>query len=496
MSEIQSLRAIPQGSGRGSVRNTTWAELKVGQSAAIERQCREHDLVLFAHVSGNTNPSVLPQTAGDVEPDASIAPSMWVASLISAVLGNLLPGAGTLYLGQTLKFHDRVRVGDQVRASVHCIGKGEPPVATFETRVTKADGSLACEGIAEVKVPTETIVTEVRDLPSLILDEEDHFAGLVSLAAQLPPVATAVVCPDDRNSLSGALLSARRGLIVPILIGQAAKIRAAAEALGEDLSGATLVDEPEPRAAAARAVALVHAGEAGAVMKGNIHSDELLAQVVKKEGGLRATRRISHAFAIDAPTLDHLIFISDAAINIAPDLATKVDIVQNAIDLALASGVEQPRVGILSAVETVNPSIPSTLDAAILSKMADRGQIRGGLVDGPLAMDNAMDVEAARTKGIASLVAGRADVLIVPNIEAGNMLAKELTFVARAEAAGLVLGAKVPVMLTSRADNDRARLASCALAQLYNYWRRTGRPYKGDEIPAGTAADRSAAAAE
>jgi len=218
--------------------------------------------------------------------------------------------------------------------------------------------------------------------------------------------------------------------------------------------------------------------------------------VVKKEGGLRATRRISHAFAIDAPTLDHLIFISDAAINIAPDLATKVDIVQNAIDLALASGVEQPRVGILSAVETVNPSIPSTLDAAILSKMADRGQIRGGLVDGPLAMDNAMDVEAARTKGIASLVAGRADVLIVPNIEAGNMLAKELTFVARAEAAGLVLGAKVPVMLTSRADNDRARLASCALAQLYSHWRRTGRPYKGDEMPAGAAADRSAATAE
>jgi phosphotransacetylase len=204
----------------------------------------------------------------------------------------------------------------------------------------------------------------------------------------------------------------------------------------------------------------------------------LLAQIVKKDGGLRGPRRISHAFLLDVPTLDHILVISDAAINIAPDLITKVDIVQNAIEVALACGVSTPRVGVLSAVETVNPNIPSTLDAAILSKMAERGQIRGGIVDGPLAMDNAIDVEAARTKGIASLVAGRADVLIVPNLEAGNMLAKELIFVARAEAAGLVLGAKVPVMLTSRADNERARLASAAVALLYDYWRREGRPFE------------------
>ena len=224
---------------------------------------------------------------------------------------------------------------------------------------------------------------------------------------------------------------------------------------------------------------MVLSGEAGAVMKGAIHSDELLAAVVKKEGGLRTLGRISHVFAMDVPTLDEILFISDAAINIAPDLLAKVEIVQNAIDLARACGLDQPKVGILSAVETINPNIPSTLDAAILSKMAERGQIRGGLVDGPLAMDNAIDIEAARTKGIASLVAGRANVLIAPNLEAGNMLAKELTFVARAEAAGLVIGAKVPVMLTSRADNDRARLASCALALLYDYWRRERRSFKG-----------------
>src|SRR5271165_4262256 len=225
-----------------------------------------------------------------------------------------------------------------------------------------------------------------------------------------------------------------------------------------------------------------------ATMKGAIHSDALLAEVVKKDGGLRTHRRISHVFALDVAALDEILYVSDAAINISPDLMTKVDIVQNAVDLARACGLDKPRVGVLSAVETINPAIPSTLDAAILSKMAERGQIRDAEVDGPLAMDNAIDMEAARTKGIASLVAGRANVLIVPNIEAGNMLAKQLIFVARAEAAGLVLGAKAPVMLTSRADNDRARLASCALAQLYRYYRREGHAF-GAEPAAGKAAE-------
>ena len=232
---------------------------------------------------------------------------------------------------------------------------------------------------------------------------------------------------------------------------------------------------------------MVLEGRANAVMKGAIHSDALLSEVVKKDGGLRTRRRISHVFALDVPTLEEILYISDAAINIAPDLMTKVDIVQNAVDLARACGLDKPRVGVLSAVETINPAIASTLDAAVLSKMAERGQIQGAIVDGPLAMDNAIDVEAARTKGIASLVAGRANVLIVPNMEAGNMLAKELTFVARAEAAGLVLGARAPVMLTSRADNDRARLASCALAQLYEYYRREGRAFDGKSAVAKAA---------
>lgn len=461
------------------VRNVTWSELQIGQSASIERECREQDLLLFAHASGNANAATLPDITTDADDATVVAPSLWIASLISSVLGNLLPGSGTLYRSQTLQFGERVHVGDQLTVSVTCIGRGNAPLASFETRVSRADGAMVCEGIAEVLAPMEPCHTEARHLPALILDQHDHFARLIERAASLPAMRTAVVCPDDHNSLAGALLSAQKGLIEPVLIGDAGKIRAAAQALGADLAGLALVDLPESRAAAAHAVALAHRGEVAAVMKGNLHSDELLAEVVKKDGGLRTTRRLSHVFAMDAPTLSHLIFITDAAINIAPDLTTKVDIVQNAVDLARACGLEQPRVGILSAVETVNPAIPSTLDAAVLSKMAERGQIRGAIVDGPLAMDNAMDVEAARTKGIVSLVAGRAEVLVVPNIEAGNMLAKQFTFVTRADAAGLVVGARVPVMLTSRADNDRARLASCALALLYDHWLRHGQAAGG-----------------
>jgi phosphate butyryltransferase len=476
------------------IRNTIWDELTVGATASIERVCSVQDLYLFAHVSGNTNPLMLP--AGEREParsDAAIAPSMWVGSLISAVLGNVLPGPGTLYRAQSLRFHRRVHVGQRLTVTVTCTAKGDRPQAVFETRIVGEDGGLVCEGIAEVDAPRETIVTPARELPELILDKHDLFGALVTKARTRAPLTTAVVCPDDHNALGGALLSAREGLILPILIGNPDAIRKAADKLGEDISAYPLVAINEHRAAAAKAVAMAVAGEAGAVMKGNVHSDELLAEVVKKDGGLRTSRRISHVFAMDVPSMDTLLFISDAAINIAPDLTTKVDIVQSAIDLALACGIEKPRVGILSAVETVNVNIPSTLDAAILSKMAERGQIRGGIVDGPLAMDNAVDLEAARTKGIASLVAGRAQVLIVPNLESGNMLAKELTFVARAEAAGLVVGARVPVILTSRADNDRARVASCALAQLYDYWRREGKPLGGIVAETPDAEDKPAA---
>ncbi len=295
---------------------------------------------------------------------------------------------------------------------------------------------------------------------------------LIARCAHLPPVPTAVVHPCDAASLTGALEAAAAGLIVPILVGPEARIRRLAAEEGLDLSGCRIVDTPHSHASADKAVALVRAGEAAALMKGSLHTDELMAAVVHRETGIRTNRRVSHVFVMDVPTYPKPLFITDAAVNISPTLDDKADIVANAIELAQALGVVQPKVAILSAVETVNAKIPSTIDAAALCKMADRGQIRGGLLDGPLAFDNAISKEAAAMKGIISPVAGDADILLVPDLEAGNMLAKELTFLANADAAGIVLGARVPVMLTSRADSVRARLASAAIAAIYAHARQ------------------------
>ncbi|NCV25002.1 MAG: bifunctional enoyl-CoA hydratase/phosphate acetyltransferase, partial [Betaproteobacteria bacterium] len=278
----------------------------------------------------------------------------------------------------------------------------------------------------------------------------------------------AVVCPTEANALEGALLAWHQSVIVPILIGPATAIRRVADALGEDLSGLDIVDvQGGDEAAAAMACSIVREGRAAAVMKGHLHTDDLLRPILDKAHGLRAGRRLTHAFVMDVPGMTEPLMVTDAAINIAPDLATKVDICQNAIDLARSIGME-PRVGVLSAVETVNPAIQSSIDAALLSKMADRGQIRGGLVEGPLAMDNAVDLGAARTKGLRGGVAGQANILLVPGLDAGNMLAKQLAYVSHAEAAGVVLGAKVPVILNSRSDSAMSRLASCAVACLHH----------------------------
>jgi len=281
-----------------------------------------------------------------------------------------------------------------------------------------------------------------------------------------------VAHPCDAASLGAVFEAVALGLLEPILVGPKAKIAAAAAALGKDLTGLVIVDAPHSLAAAAEAVARVKSGEAEALMKGSLHTDELMAAVVRREGGLRTARRISHCFVMDVPSHDRPLIVTDAAINIAPTLEDKVDIVQNAIDLAHALGIAEPKVAILSATESVNPKVPSTIEAAALCKMADRGQIVGGILDGPLALDNAIDLGAAKIKNIKSPVAGRADVLVVPDLEAGNMLAKSLTFLAEADAAGIVLGARVPVILTSRADSTITRLASCAVASLIVEERR------------------------
>jgi phosphate acetyltransferase len=299
---------------------------------------------------------------------------------------------------------------------------------------------------------------------------------LIALAKQVPPANTVVAHPCDETSLRGPCEAAELGLITPILVGPAEKIVALANQHRIDISRYQLVDAPHSEAAAAKAVELIHEGKGELLMKGSLHTDELMRAVTSGTTGLRTARRISHVFIMDVPTYADTLFITDAAINIFPDLEAKRDIIQNAIDLFTQIGLGTPRVGILSAVETVTTKIPSTIDAAALCKMADRGQITGGILDGPLAFDNAVSPEAAEIKGIKSPVAGRAQILVVPDLEAGNMLAKNLTFLSKADAAGIVLGARVPIVLTSRADSVRSRMASCGVAVLYAHARRTNTP--------------------
>ena len=298
------------------------------------------------------------------------------------------------------------------------------------------------------------------------------YERLLERCKALAPIPTAVAHPCEATALSGAVDAAKLGLITPILVGPAEKIKAIATDAQIDLSGLEIVDTPHSKASAAKAVELVREGRAEGLMKGSLHSDELMSAIVSREGGLRTGRRISHVFIMDVPTYHKVLIVTDAAINIAPTLEDKVDICQNAIDLAVSLGLEKPKVAILCAVETVNSKMPATLDAAALCKMAERGQIKGGILDGPLAFDNAISKEAAKTKGIQSAVAGDPDILLAPDLEAGNILAKQLSFLANADSAGMVLGARVPVILTSRADSVRSRIASCAVAKLVAHARR------------------------
>ena len=299
----------------------------------------------------------------------------------------------------------------------------------------------------------------------------DKYESVLARCRELDPIPTAVAYPCEKTALAGAIDAATRGLIVPILVGPAKKIAEIAKASEIELGNTRIVDVPTSQESAAKAVALVRAGEAELLMKGSLHTDELMGAVVKRDTGLRTARRISHCFIMDVPGHPDALIITDAAVNIAPTLRDKVHITQNAIDLARDLGMPEVRVAILSAMETVNPDVPSTLEAAALCKMADRGQITGGILDGPLAVDNAINLTAARIKRIESPVAGHADILVVPDLEAGNMLAKSLTFMAGADAAGIVLGARVPIILTSRADSLIARQASCAVAVLIAHSR-------------------------
>lgn len=449
--------------------NRPFETLKLGDTAELRRLCTADDLYVFAVATGNHNPMHLPDrdVNGDGAPDTT-ASGVFLSAMISAVLGNVLPGPGTLYHRQDLSFIGYAHAGDELVARVTVTGLGPEALVTLDTSVLRlGDGVEIARGVAEVQAPTRPISFDDRDLPGLMVQTHRHFDTILKQAQALPALVTAVVWPDEPQSLGGAMLARDHGLIVPVLVGDGQRIRAAASAAGIDITGVQIVGASTEAAAALAAVELVQFRKVQAIMKGHLHTDVLLRPMLDREKGLRIGRRFTHVFVMDVPGLPHPLLVSDAAINIAPDLMTKVDIVQNAIDLAHSLGIARPRVGVLSAVETVTPEIPSSMDAALLSKMAERGQITGGLVDGPLAMDNALDLAAARTKGIRSAVAGRAEVLIVPDLDAGNMLVKLLTHLAHAEAAGLVIGASVPVILTSRADGPLARLVSAALAVLH-----------------------------
>ncbi|MBK3774548.1 bifunctional enoyl-CoA hydratase/phosphate acetyltransferase [Azospirillum sp. YIM DDC1] len=458
------------------IENVTFEEIQIGQQASLSRRLTMSDIELFATVSGDINPAHLDEEyAADSQFHKVIGHGMWSGSLISAVLGTLLPGPGTIYMGQDLRFKRPVGLGDVITVTVTAKEKhGEKNIVVFDCIARNQDGKEVVSGLAEVIAPTRKVRRAAHELPQVQVIRHDGHDELLGKTESLPPVPTAVVHPCDESSLKGAVEAAEANLIDPVLIGPASKIKSVAEAHGLDISRYRIVDVAHSHASAETGVRLARSGECEAVMKGSLHTDELMAEVVRKETGLRTGRRLSHVFVMNVPTYPRTLLITDAAINIYPTLEDKVDIVQNAIDLAKVLGVETPRVAILSAVETVNPKIASTLEAAALCKMADRGQIKGGILDGPLAFDNAISLEAARTKGIVSEVAGQADILLVPDLEAGNMLAKQLSFLANSDAAGIVLGARVPIILTSRADNVRTRLASCAVAVLAAAARRRG----------------------
>ena len=451
------------------ITNNTYEEIAVGDHAEITRTLKLQDIELFAVMSGDVNPAhVDTEYANTNMFHGVIAHGMWGGALISAVLGTEMPGPGTIFLDQSLKFKAPVCLGDTITVRVEVTKKLQNSRLLLACTCINQDGILVIKGIARVIAPNEKVRRIRVILPEVHLHVEGaQYARLIAATEHLEPVRTAVVHPCDALSLSGVLEAAQQGIIVPILVGPKIKIETAARDAGLNLGALELIDTPHSHAAALTAVALARAGKVDTLMKGTIHTDELMEAIIDKTSGLRTERRMSHVYVLDVPTYTKPLLITDGAINIYPDLAIKRDIVQNAIDLALALGTAQPKVAILSAVETVNPKITATLDAAALCKMADRGQINGGLIDGPLAFDNAVSPVAVTAKGIVSNVAGIADILVAPDLEAANMIAKQLIYLAGADAAGMVLGAQVPIILTSRSDSKVSRLASCALSQLF-----------------------------
>jgi len=453
------------------INNKTYDEIKIGDSASLTRTLTKREIQLFAAVTGDMNPAHVDENYAKTDVFREIVGhGMWTGSMFSVLLGMYLPGPGTIYLSQTLKFLRPVRLGETITASVKVTNKNDAHKhVTLQTLCANEKGEHVLEGEALVLAPKEKICWDAMPLPEIQVKTPEHNyeQWLLNKAKGMKPLRVAVVHPADVLSLSGAIEAAQAGFIEPVLVGPEHKIRKIAEDAHIDLGSYEIVSTPHSHAAAAKAVEMANLGQVEALMKGKLHTDELMGVVTDKEHGLRTGRRMSHVFVLDVPSYPKPLFLTDAAINIRPNLMEKKDIVQNAIDLFRTLQLGEPKVALLSAVETVNEKLPSTLDATALCKMAERGQITGGVLDGPLAFDNAISRESASIKGIHSQVAGDADILVVPDIESGNMLYKQLRYFSGVQGAGIVLGAKVPIILTSRSGDAETRVVSCALALLY-----------------------------
>lgn len=446
--------------------NHPFDEIEIGATVRSVRRFTAEDAQLLVVVTGEGGAQ--PAEKNSDSTPAHCRQGLWAELMINSVLTCRYPGAGTRYVRQSLEYFHPAAIDDELTATVTVRTRtAADRHVLFACECRNQHGTVLVSGTTEVVAPAQKIRRPRTELPTVqVIDRNVRYQRLLGLAQGLQAIRVAVVHPCDAESLRGAIEAAEAGLIVPTLVGPKAKIAAAAANAQLNLAPYTLIDTPHSHAAAAQAVALARSGEVDALMKGSLHTDELMATVVDHASGLRTGRRMSHVFAMDVPSYAHPLLITDAAINIEPSLDDKRDIVQNAIDLAHVLGIVEPRVAILSAVETITDKLRSTLDAAALCKMAERGQITGGVLDGPLAFDNAVSVSAAAAKGLHSQVAGHADILVVPDLESGNMLAKQLQYLANAQAAGIVLGARVPIVLTSRADLSHARIASCVMALL------------------------------
>lgn len=456
--------------------NRTFADLEIGESASLVNTATRDDIQLFAAMSGDVNPAHMDAAFAAQDMFGHIVvQGMWTAGQVSALLGTKMPGPGTIYLDQTLQFRHPVIPGDVITTTATVKEKRiEKRIVLLDTVCTNQKGESVLTGLATVIAPAEPIVWPRMPRPDVSVRRHNRYEAFIREARVHPALRTAVVYPCSPETVLAAIEARDEGLLDPILVGPEAEIRAAAKIAQISLDGVTIEAVANSRAAAVRAVEMGAAGEVAALMKGSLETEELLAAIVDPASNLRTGRRISHVYVMDIPAYSKPLIVTDAAVNIAPSLDQKRDICQNAIDLLHLLGIAEPRVAVLAAVEKVNPKMRTTLDAAALTVMAARGQIRGARVDGPLAFDNAISFAAAKTKHIDSAVAGQADILLVPDLEAGNMLAKQLIYFAGADAAGLVLGASLPIIMTSRADSLRVRLASAALAKLVSERAQAG----------------------